>query len=161
MFITCTTARGFTLVETLVAIGLVATALAGIAHVVTIGVGQAAATRRTVVALSLAQSRLETLRSLDWRYDGHGGEVSDAGLALAPGGLDADIAGYADAIDAEGRVLPDLASPARAFSRRWAVSLPDPLDPHTVLLQVCVRAEGDRHRGRADACVAGIRTRQP
>jgi hypothetical protein len=147
------------LVEALVAIVLVCTAVAGLAHLGLAAMVQSAVVERESVALWLAQSKLEELRASEWIFDDAGVRRSADVLALSPAdALTRDSGGYVDAFDRFGEPVP--LGVAAAHRRRWAISLVDPLDPDTLLLQSCVvpRSASDA-RTRPDACVATIRTR--
>jgi prepilin-type N-terminal cleavage/methylation domain-containing protein len=150
---------GFTLVETLIALGLLAAVSAGIAHLFAITLRAGAAARESTLMTVLAASRLEQLLSLDWcmavgaappavpRSDvttdlsrdpaGPGGP----GLAEAPAGaLDADTAGWVDYLDRHGRWAGTVPGVPRSavYVRRWAVRhLPGPPDD-VLALQVLV-----------------------
>jgi prepilin-type N-terminal cleavage/methylation domain-containing protein len=133
---------GFTLVEALVAIALIATAAAALAQLVALGTRQSANNRDALMALVAAQSKLEALRSMTWSYT-----VASTNLTPSPvGSLFNDTPGHVD-------------YPA-PFARRWAVTRRDPADTDVVVIDVCVFAPG--RRGAApEACVSTIRTRRP
>lgn len=172
-------ARGFSLLETLIAASLVAVAVVAIAHLVAIGAEQTSAGRRAMTATVAAQSKLEQLRSLTWSYAADGAPLSDlstdtaadppspaggTGLSLSPPRtLVEDIAGYVDYLDDLGGLAPDVDAGDRPqLVRRWAISLLDASDPHTLILQVCVyrwRAAG-RTDTQPEACLWTVRTRE-
>jgi len=150
---------GFTLVEALVAMALVCTAAAGLAHLGLAAMVQGAVVERESVALWLAQSKLEELRASDWSFDAAGVRRNADALALSPAdALTRDTGGYVDAFDRFGEPVP--LSAAAVHRRRWAISLVDPLAPDTLLLQACVVPRRASDAGtRPEACVATIRTR--
>jgi type II secretory pathway pseudopilin PulG len=142
---------GFSLVEALIASLIVATAAAGLSHLVTIAVRQSTATRRHAIALALAQGQLEMLRAVAWSFAPDGTRLSDERLALSPpAALVSDIDGYSDRV-------------AGGYRRRWAISLLDPADPDMLLIEVCVF--GAPHSvvsvTAAEACVSTLRVRRP
>lgn len=157
-------ARGISLLETLIAVVVLVSVLGSLAHLILAGVRQASSARRDLVALVLAQSLLEELLAAPWTYDATGARVSSVRLGESPPGtLAADADGFADALDADGRRLLTTGDPASAFRRRWAVSRVEASDPDTLLLQVCVAAAGGSNVRASvpDACVSAIRTRTP
>ena len=151
-------ARGFSLVEALVASLLVVVAVSVLAHLLAAGARRTFDDRRTAAAATLAHARLEELRSAPWRFAADGSRISDASLALAPPEtLTTDRPGYFDALDRDGSPVTGDETPH--FVRRWSIGLVDAVDPDTLLLKVCVFP--GREARLADACVWGIRTRKP
>ena len=136
-------AAGFTLIETLIAVALLAGLAAGLAHVVVVARRAVALGGADAVAMQAATQKLEELRSLDWTFDPRTGQrVSDtttdlaqgvpsgrgAGLRASPAGaasLEESFPGYADHLDASGAWIEAGAgaepSPGTAYVRRWAV----------------------------------------
>jgi type II secretory pathway pseudopilin PulG len=152
-------AAGFTLVETLVATVLVCTAVGGIAQLGVVAVAQGAAVQRDAVAVWLAQSKIEDLRSRAWSFDSGGGRISDPMLVVsAANALDVDTAGLVDYLDRFGNAV----APAdAAFHRRWAISLVEGADADTLRLRACVQTRGSAQRGSPPAtCVSSVRTRR-
>ena len=134
-------AAGFTLIETLVAVALLAGLAAGLAHVVVVARQAIALGGADGVATRAATQKLEELRSLDWTFDPRTGQrVTDAttdlaqpapratgtGLRDSPVGattMEASLPGFADYLDASGAWVgtgPEPA-PGAAYVRRWAV----------------------------------------
>jgi prepilin-type N-terminal cleavage/methylation domain-containing protein len=153
-------AAGFTLVEVLVALSLLACAALGMADLVLRSVNAVYAARQQTIATTLAIDRMEQLRGLSW---GLGdavvpGPLSDTttGFATsrpAPGGTglqpsppsaaDVNTAGFMDTADSQGRWMSGGAVvPAGAgFVRRWGVStLAGTAD--SLVLQVTVAGTG-------------------
>jgi type II secretory pathway pseudopilin PulG len=151
-------ARGFALLEALIAALLVATAVVGLTQLVTIALAQSSRTRQTAAALTLAQAKLEDLRGLTWQFDSRGNRVSSAELDISPPStLSQDLDGWVDRLDPFGAPSgPDAAF----YWRRWAIAPVDTTDPDTLVLQVCVFTNG-QPVGVADACVWAFRTRKP
>ena len=150
-------APGFTLIETLVAIALLAGLAAGLAQVVVV-------TRRAIslggadaVATRAATQKLEELRSLDWTFDPRTGrrlsdtttdltrpapDAGGAGLRASPPGastMETGLPGYTDYLDAAGDWIgtgPEPV-PGTAYERRWAVGT-HASDDDVLVLQVAV-----------------------
>ncbi len=136
-------AAGFTLIETLIAIALLAGLAAGLAHVVVVAHRAVALGGADAVATRAATQKLEELRSLDWTFDPRTGRrVTDTtadltqpapsgrgpGLRASPAGaatLEASLPGYADHLDSSGAWIEAGAGaeppPGAAYVRRWAV----------------------------------------
>jgi prepilin-type N-terminal cleavage/methylation domain-containing protein len=151
------TNRGFSLVEVVVAMGILT--------IVSLGVAQlfAASTRINVVAKSqtsttmLAEQKLEQIRSLTWGFDtnGEGLPVSDTtsdltvypttqdGSGLNPSPTDSlehNTAGFVDFVDAGGTWVGTGDTPpgTAVYIRRWSIQ-PLPTNPNnTLVIQVLV-----------------------
>lgn len=182
--------RGFSLVEVVIAMGLLT--------IVSLGVAQlfAVATRANQVAkgqtstTALAEQKLEQLRSLTWGYDteGQGLPVSDTStnLAVDPptangGGLNpspsdslaSSQTNYVDYLDGNGQyVATGTTIPAEAvYVRRWSIQ-PLPTNPNnTLILQVLVTpvsnerirqgaGSGTLRRLPGDALLISVKTRK-
>lgn len=154
--------RGFTLIETLIATGLIVTAVAGLAQLFALSVRFTRDAGQFGVALVGAQDQLERLRSLAFGYGDDGAAITDPSLSPSPpGSLNADLDGHVDWLDDLGnrRASADGAS----FVRRWRVSEIGGDEPDAIAIDVCVfRLPGaNTHPAHADACLATIRVRQP
>jgi prepilin-type N-terminal cleavage/methylation domain-containing protein len=180
---------GFTLVEVLVALVLVAIISLGVAQMFVISVRANSAARNQTTTTILAAQKMEQLRALTWGFDddGLGFPVSDTttdlsvqpftstGSGLNPSAataLDANTAGFVDYLDARGNwVGTGTVPPATAvFIRRWSIR-PLPTNPNnTLILQVLVTsviresqvggAAGARTRFADDALIATVKTRK-
>jgi len=151
--------RGFALIEALIAALLVATAVAGLTHLVTVGLAQSSRTRQSTTALTLAQAKLEELRSLTWHFDAGGARVSSAELAASPPRtLTQNLDGWVERLDRFG--APGAPEAATHYWRRWAIALVAGADIDTLVLQVCVFTTA-RPGDAADACTWTVRTRKP
>ncbi len=147
------------LLEALIAALLVAIAVVGLSHLVTVGAAQAFRTRESSTSLTLAQAKLEELRGRAWRFDITGGRASSPQLATSPPlTLLQDHEAYLERLDRFG--APSWRDDVPHYRRRWAVAPHDSADPDTVVLQVCVFSAG-RATAAAEACVWTIRTRKP
>lgn len=120
--------RGFTLVETLIAISITTVALSALAQLFVISTQANADARRATFASILATQKIEQLRGL-------GADLTPQG---APS-LSTDIPGACDFLDEYGRSLGTGSSPlpGTVYIRRWSVE-PIPPDPNTFVIQVAV-----------------------
>jgi prepilin-type N-terminal cleavage/methylation domain-containing protein len=121
-------ARGFTLVETVVALSITAVALTALAQLFVIATQANADARRATFASILATQKIEQLRSL-------GADLAPQGAAS----LSADVAGGCDFLDEYGRSLGTGSSPlpGTVYIRRWSIE-PLPSRPDTFVVQVAV-----------------------
>ena len=149
-------ARGFTLIEVLVALAiLVIAALATVQVLVVAAAAMHDARVHTSTAI-LAAQRMEQLLALDW---------DAAGLAPSPSDtLEADVEGYIDYLDGAGTTLGTSVTPpaAAAFVRRWAVD-PYSSGRETIVIRVLVRSlaadAGGRRGSWGEARLVTLRTR--
>jgi prepilin-type N-terminal cleavage/methylation domain-containing protein len=132
-------ARGFSLLETLVATTVLTVAVAALAQLFILATRANRSAGATTHAAILAQQKMEQLRSLTWRFEDDRGPASDPGLSPSPANaLDANAAGYCDAVDRFGRVLDGDGMGGAAYIRRWSI-VPLPSNPaNTLVLQVRV-----------------------
>ena len=153
--------RGFTLVETLVATGVLITAIAGLAQLFTLSVRVTRDSAQFDTALLAAQDKLESLRSFHFTYDDDGVAITDPRLtASPPTALAVNSAAYVDWLDADGNVTVEHGA---AHVRRWRISEIAGDDPAAIAIDVCVFAAPALHHGphHAEACLATVRVRQP
>ncbi|MEQ1728208.1 MAG: prepilin-type N-terminal cleavage/methylation domain-containing protein [Vicinamibacterales bacterium] len=157
--------RGFSLIEVMVAVSLLALGVSAVAQLALASArAQRAASDATLVQV-LAGARLEQLRGLAWTSDAGIVPISDwstdlsltpaspaggPGLGVSPAGaLLSNIDGYCDFLDARGTWLAGGTRPpvGTAWIRRWSIDLPGSLSD-TLRLQVLVvpleRAAADR-----------------
>ena len=139
-------ARGFTLLETLIATAILVTAVAGLAQLVASSAGLTRGPAASAVALVAAQQKLEALRALEYGFDDAGMPAGDARLSPAQ---------YVDWLDASGVEAEEAEA---AFVRRWHVTTIEAAEPSLVGIEVCVF---DIRERVPDACLATLRTRQP
>ncbi len=146
---------GFTLVEVLVAIALLAVLSAGVATLSAVVIRAVGRARAETAAVTIAAARLEQLRGLAWGFGsaaapqpatdystdlgaatpGPGGP----GLAVTPSSaLDTDVPGHVDYLDLDGRWVGTVMSGGGRFVRRWSI---EPVAPFadSLLLRVRVR----------------------
>lgn len=155
-------ARGFTLLETIVATGILVTALAGIAQLFVLSTHLARRASASGLALVAAQDKLETLRGLTFAYSDQGAPLTaPALLPSSSTSLDENVDTTVDWVDAAGHAS-DTADGA-AFVRRWKVTTIDGSPPDSIAIEVCVfkAPVGAANHDAADACLSAIRTRQP
>jgi type II secretory pathway pseudopilin PulG len=153
-------ADGFSLIEVLVATGLLATALVSLAQLFALSTKSNLTARQVSYATVLAEQKIEELRALAWGYDTEGVPTSDVssntatdepdgGTGLGPSpdtALQENTDGFVDYVDGFGQKLgggtdvPDEA----VYIRRWSIT-PLPTNPNnTLILQVLVTPVRDR-----------------
>jgi type II secretory pathway pseudopilin PulG len=158
---------GFSLAETMIALGLLATALVTLAQMFGLSTRSNIGSRNTTYAAVLAEQKIEELRALTWGFDSAGLPLSDAtsNTAVSPEtpnggkGLDPSPAsalqentdGYVDYVDNYGNKVGTGGQqpPEEAvYTRRWSIT-PLPTNPNnTLIIQVLVTKS--RNRGAAD-----------
>lgn len=156
---------GFTLLETVVATGVLVTALAGIAQLFAASVRSTREAGVQSTALVAAQVKLERLRAFAFTYGPAGEPITDNALSSSPGlTLAENTPGFVDFLDHEGKAVEVGGdAPAAAFTRRWRIVLIDHFTPEALAIEVCVYrwpADG-LTPSAADVCLATVRTRQP
>ena len=158
-------ADGFTLLETVVATGVLVTALAGLAQLFALTARSTADAGDQGAVLSAAQDKIETLRSLAFGYGPLGEAITDPALAISgSGSLADDTAGFVDYLNADGAAVDvDREGHGAVWTRRWRVTEVDLFAPEALVIEVCVYpwpADGLAPVS-ARACLATVRTRQP
>lgn len=164
-------ARGFSILETLMATGLMVVAVSSLAHLFTLATQRNTSSKNTTFAAVLAQQKMEQLRSLTWGFDALGlpasdtttdttvvPEVAAGGTGLSPSPfntLQQNALGYVDYLDARGKTLGGTTTtvPNNAvYIRRWMIE-PLPTNPNnTIVIQVLVT----RHRDRGTADTGSV-----
>lgn len=138
-------ARGFSLIETLVAVALLATAAVSLAQLAGLAVRSNLASRDRTYATVLAQQKLESLAAID----------ADALTASPAAALDADTPGWVDYISGAGHVLGGQGRPRNtAYVRRWSVEPLAELPGRVWVVQVVVARPPESVR------LATLRTRR-
>jgi prepilin-type N-terminal cleavage/methylation domain-containing protein len=152
-----TSSKGFSLVEVLVAMGLLTVVSLGVAQLFAVSAKANYVAKGQTSTTALAEQKMEQLRSLTWGFDseGQGLPVSDTtsnlstdpptagGSGLNPSPTDSlmsNSTGYVDFLDAHGAFLSTgTTTPADAvYIRRWSIQ-PLPTNPNnTLILQVFV-----------------------
>jgi prepilin-type N-terminal cleavage/methylation domain-containing protein len=178
--------RGFTLIEVVIALGLLTVVSLGVAQLFAVSTRANLVAKGRTSANALAEQRMEQLRSLTWGFDaeGLGLPVSDTttnltvfpptpdGTGLNPSpatALETNAPGFFDYLDANGAWVPS--ADTAAYVRRWAIR-PLPTNPNnTLILQVLVaplgdelvrqvNADGPRRRLPGDALLTSVKTRK-
>jgi len=153
---------GFTLVEVVVSILLLAVLAGGTASLLAASARTLAMARAQSTAVQLATNRLEQMRSLSWGYgaasrpavgtdtttDLSQERPTTGGQGLRPSpasALDVDVAGLVDHLDHNGRWVGNAPGDAgsAAFTRRWRIDVPA---GHSDLLLLHVRVIDRRFR---------------
>jgi prepilin-type N-terminal cleavage/methylation domain-containing protein len=154
--------RGFSLVEVVIAMGLLTTVSLGVAQLFAVSTKANRTARNQTSAVALAEQKIEQIRSLSWGFDlnGLGLPVTDTttNLAVYPhtntgGGLNPSPAdsllfnrdGFVDYLDGNGAWVGTGATPPgnAAYIRRWSI-LPLPTNPNnTLVIQVLVTPVAD------------------
>lgn len=178
---------GFSLVETVVATALLATAIVTSAQMFALATRSNIAAQRTGFTTTLAEEKMEQLRGLAWGFDEIGLPINDytsntavdpaepeggTGLSQSPDNALADnVDGYVDYLDRFGGSLgggPNIHADA-VYIRRWTIE-PLPTNPNnTLILQVLVFSRNDRDAGgsgpvlnrvRDEARLVSVKTRK-
>lgn len=121
--------KGFTLVEVLVAMALVAVA------------GAALASLMEISGLNVRDARIDTVET--FAAESKMAELRADPAMLAGGSLAANLAGYSDFVTSDGLFAGGsaLAPRSAAYQRRWSVASA-PLDPSALVLQVVATRVG-------------------
>lgn len=154
--------RGFTLLEVVVALALLAGGLLAVAQLMVTASRTARLSRSVTLATSLAGQQVERLQSQAWGCTVDGVPVGALALSGA-GSLEADTDGFVDYLDADGAVVGSgLSPPAGAmFTRRWSIEPDDGrAPPWRVVVRVAVlrrEARGTENGGGEAAWVETVR----
>lgn len=180
--------RGFSLVEVLIAMGLLTAVSLGVAQLFALSTRNNLIAKGQTSTTALAEQKLEQLRSLTWGFDlqGQGLPLSDtttnlsvtppaangAGLNPSPAdALERNTTGYVDFLDANGGWVGTGFAPPRSavYIRRWSIQ-PLPTNPNnTLVIQVLVtpvvseaaRVDSPtRKRMAGDALLTTVKTRK-
>jgi hypothetical protein len=167
--------KGFSVLEAIIATGLMAGALVSLGQMFAISVANNRSARTGSYSTMLAQQKMEQLRGLTWGFDTLGLPMSDTttntaaptetptgGTGLSPspqGTLTSRMSGWVDYVDAAGNVLGGgtTVPPNALYIRRWAIE-PLPTNPNnTIVIHVLVTTKPSR--GAADADNSTVRLR--
>ena len=157
---------GFSIVETIFATGILATAIVALAQMFAIAVTNNHNSRTGSYTTTLAEQKMEQLRGLTYGFDNVGLPITDTttdtaqptetpngGTGLTPsptGTLLSNTNGYVDYIDQFGNILGGGTGvrDKTVYIRRWSID-PLPTNPNnTLVIQVMVTRSRDR--GLAD-----------
>ena len=181
--------RGFSLIEVVIAIGLLSVVSLGVAQLFAQSTRANVAAKGRTSATALAEQKIEQIRSLTWGFDtdGLGLPVTDTtsnlavyppqtnGTGLTPSPTDAleqNTAGFVDFLDANGTWVGTGTTPpaAAVYIRRWSI-LPLPTNPNnSLVIQVLVTpianenarvaTQWTRTRMTGDALLITMKTRK-
>ncbi len=181
--------RGFSLVEVLVAMGLLTAVSLGVAQLFALSTRANVIAKGATSTTAMAEQKLEQLRGLTWGFDltGQGLPLSDtttnltvtppthdgSGLNPSPSeALEENTEGFVDFLDGAGRWVGTGSTPpgSAVYIRRWSIQ-PLPTNPNnTLVIQVLVtpvtnelaRVESafTRTRMAGDALLVTVRTRK-
>lgn len=147
--------RGFSLLEALIATGILAVSLVSLADLFGLAIRSNLAARSTTTATVLAQQKLEELRALSWT----------ALSPSPPSALQDNTPGFVDHVDQFGETRGGGAdrSADAIYTRRWAIE-PLPSTPDTLVIQVRVMrnaVRGAAVRLPEEARLTTARTKKP
>jgi prepilin-type N-terminal cleavage/methylation domain-containing protein len=169
-------AKGFSLLEVLVALAILAVAVWSIAHVSVYTARSSEVARRLTLGAELAADKLNQLRSLAWSIDDSGLPTADLETDLTvyperpsggtglrsspPDALDRNTPGYCDFLDAHGRSLGGGVAPpgGASFVRRWSVTRLAVSPTNALLLQVRLLSPDASRRGVPEAVTVTLTT---
>jgi prepilin-type N-terminal cleavage/methylation domain-containing protein len=183
-------ARGFTLVEVLIAIGLFVTIATGVAQLVAVATRAMRTAREQTMTVMLAAAKMDQLRALEWTYeradlgdpiversdrttDLGSPAMSGGGRGLSPSPVDAlssSADGFADYLDDRGGWVGagSAIPPGAVFVRRWSIRPLAAAPDRALVMQVLVATvKEERSRARpwsgrsgAEALLTTVRTRK-
>jgi len=182
--------RGFSLIEVIISMGLLTTVSLGVAQLFAVSTKANRTARNQTSAVTLAEQKIEQIRSLTWGFDlnGQGLSVTDTttnlavyphtntGSGLNPSPSDSLLTnrdGFVDYLDRNGVWVGTGAQPPgnATYIRRWAI-VPLPTNPNnTLVIQVVVTPVSDemqrvdtgqntRPRMPGDAVLISVKTRK-
>ena len=147
-------ARGFTLIETVVATAVLITALAGVAQLLVMSAQWSRHAGATNAALIAAQAKIEAFRAALFTVAADGTPLTDPLLQLTPSNtLDANVEPYVDWLDQSGGTVSGVTN--AAWARRWRIAA-IASNPDAISIEVCVHRV---YAVEAEACLATLRTR--
>jgi len=164
---------GFSLVEVIIATGILATALVSLAQLFAVSTASNMSARNSGTAMIYAEQKIEQLRALSYTLDSAGLPITDSttytsvyppaatgGTGVSPSTdntLQSNTDGYVDYIDNIGRSLGggETIPDNTAFIRRWSIE-PLPTNPNNVIvIQVLVTRSRDRGTGDLGSVARG------
>jgi prepilin-type N-terminal cleavage/methylation domain-containing protein len=181
--------RGFTLVEVVIAIGLLTMVSLGVAQLFAASTYANLSARSGTSTTTMAEQKMEQIRSLTWGFDiaGQGLPVSDtttnlavypftsSGTGLNPtpaDSLEQNVTGCFDYVNSAGVWVGTGTTPpgTAAYLRRWAIT-PLPTNPNnTLVIQVLVTplaneqartaSQFTRTRMSGDSLLISVKTRK-
>jgi type II secretory pathway pseudopilin PulG len=169
---------GFSLIETLISVGLLTVVSLSVAQLFGIAVQANRDAKGQTSTTLIAEQKMEQLRSLTWGFDpaGTGLPLTDltsdisvypptqAGSGLNPSPantLTQNVAGYFDYVDMQGNWVGTGGAPpvGAVYVRRWSIE-PLPTNPNnTLVFQVVVMTVARENQRQASGVAAGERLR--
>jgi hypothetical protein len=154
--------RGATLIEAVIAGGLLVTLAAGTATLITLARRLGVRSEQLMAATSIATARLQSLRAIPWDYDLAGAANEVTPLALAPAGaLDRNTPALFENTDDAGQAVTFPGASAPAFTVRWAVWPAPGGSGEARSIEVCVFSWPAAEGAPPLVCLASARARQP
>src|SRR6185436_13568654 len=181
--------RGFSLIEVLVAMGLLTAVSLGVAQLFALSTRANVMAKGATSTTAMAEQKLEQLRGLTWGFDtaGQGLPVSDtttnltvtppthdgSGLNPSPSdSLEQNTNGFVDFLDGAGGWVGTGSTPPQTavYIRRWSIQ-PLPTNPNNTLVvqvlvtpvtneQARIQSAYTRTRMAGDALLVTVRTRK-
>jgi len=164
---------GFSLLETVIATGIMASALVTLGQLFGLSVSSNRAAQALTYTTVLAEQKMEQLRGLEWGLDSVGLPVTDnetdtsaaietpaggTGLSPSPGDtLTRNVLGWVDYVDRSGNTIGGGANPPpkTVYVRRWSVEPLGRNPDNAIVIQVLVTSR--LNRGVADAAGSTVR----
>ena len=164
---------GFSLLEVMIATGIMASALVTLGQLFGLSVSSNRGAQALTYTTVLAEQKMEQLRSLEWGLDVLGLPVTDGetdttaaietptgGTGLSPSPADAltrNVPGWVDYVDRSGNTLGGGANPPAktVYVRRWSLEPLRQNPDNAVVIQVLVTPR--LNRGPADAAGSTVR----
>ena len=150
-------ARGFTLVEVLVALAILLLAALAAAQTLSLAAAAVHDSRVHTLTAAAAAQRMEQLLALPW---------ADPALTPSPPNtLEVNVAGYVDFLDAAGTAVGATTTPpaGAVLVRRWAIDVPSSGVADALVIQVLARslaADAAGARGsRGQAALVTVRAK--
>lgn len=170
-------ARGFTLIEAVIAAAVTITTLAGLAQLLLHVARMATDARRAPIVLAAASSKLEQLLALTFTADVAGVPITDqtsdtghdppepsggTGLSTSPDdSLSRDTPGFVDYLSQDGAPLGPAPAAGAMFARRWRIRASPSAGADALALAVCVvRLTGAAGDPPPEVCLNTARSRR-
>jgi hypothetical protein len=154
--------RGATLIEAIIAGGLLITLATGTATLITLARWLGARSEQLMAATSIATARLQGLRAIPWDYDLAGGANEVVALGFTAGeALDRNTPGWFEITSEAGEAVTAPGAGGAAFSVRWGLWPVIGGGAETRSIEVCVFAWPAAAGTPPLVCLASARARQP
>jgi hypothetical protein len=154
--------RGATLIEAIVAGGLLITLASGTATLITLARRLDVQAEQLMAAASIATARLQALRAIPWEYGLDGSANDAATLSVTPAdALERNTTGCFEVVDDGGRAVFESGAGGGRYAVRWNIRPSLAAVADTRSIEVCVFVWPSPGGAPPLACVASARTRQP